>query len=104
MPELTVVEVEVERSRIEVNREVGIRVLTHRRDLIVWCSLVPPLSLLHPFRPLDLLSVCAPFSSFALSSSFAGCCSECSSFARACLRCSGARAIALDRGMIFLND
>jgi hypothetical protein len=104
MPKLTVVEVEVERSRIEFNREVGIRVLAHRRDLIVWCSLVPLLSLLLPFRPLDLLSVYAPFSSFASSSSFAGSCSECSSFARARLRCSGARALVLDRGMIFLND
>jgi hypothetical protein len=66
MPELAVVEVEVERSRIEVSREVGIRVLARRRDLIVCCSPVPPLSLLLPFRPLDPLSVCVPFSSSPL--------------------------------------
>jgi hypothetical protein len=66
MPELAVVEVEVERSRIEVNQEVGICILARRRDLVVCCSPVPPLSLLLPFRPLDPHSVCVPFSSSPL--------------------------------------
>jgi hypothetical protein len=42
MPELAVLEVEVERSRMEVNREVGARLLARRRDLIVCWSPVPP--------------------------------------------------------------
>jgi hypothetical protein len=71
------------------------------RDLLVYCSPLPLLSLLLPLRPLDSLSVCAPFSSFASFSPFAGCSSECGGFARVRRRCSGARALAFGRRMIF---
>jgi hypothetical protein len=60
MLELAVLEAEIERSHIKVNREVGVRLrlLDRRRDLLVRCSPVPPLPSLLPFRPRP--SICSP--------------------------------------------
>jgi hypothetical protein len=66
MLELAVLEAEIERSHIKVNREVGVRLrlLDRRRDLLVRCSPVPPLPSLLPFRPRP--SICSPSPPFLL--------------------------------------
>jgi hypothetical protein len=107
VPELAVLEVYVQQVRFEVNREVGVCLLTRRGGFLGCCSPVAVWRLfLLPFRPLNLLSAAALFSSappllplqaFALDPA--------QSLLERCVaawmhrRCSGAWSLSLDRGM-----
>jgi hypothetical protein len=108
VPELAVLEVYVERVHVEVNREVGVRLLTRRGDFLGCCSPVVVWCLfLLPFRPLNLLSAAALFSSTppllplqAFSLDLVQSLLERCVAAWMRRRCSGAQSLLLDRKMI----